>query len=87
MDKPISFTGLWKRTSKSGLEYLSASCDVAALINRLKQIKTTRVNVLAFKNTKRAGKQDPDWTINLGEYVERQQESKPQPPVDDGPGF
>jgi uncharacterized protein (DUF736 family) len=81
MDKPVSFTGLWKRKSQKGVEYLSAACNVDDLIKRLQQIKTAKCNVMVFRNTKREGKNDPDWTISLGEWVEREQQ--PAPPKQD----
>lgn len=95
MDKPINFTGLWKRTSKNGLEYLSASCSVDDLIKLLQQIKTAKVNVMAFKNKQRDGRKDPDWQISLGEFQEREQlphvtshaQPSTEPPAPDDHGF
>jgi hypothetical protein len=93
MDKTISLSGFWERTSKAGKKYMSASTSRSKLIAALQQVPGgDKINLMLFTNTKRPDRNDPDANLSAGEFVEREKlphvaghaQPSTQPPDDHG---
>ena len=56
----ISITGLWKKTSKNGKDYLSAKLRSTVRLNEGEML-------MVFKNTNKKTDTQPDWNL----YVKR----------------
>jgi len=83
MDKPVKLTGLWRKTSKGGKDYMSATVGRAALIDALNSVPGDKVTLLIFKNNKRPDHpKDPDYSLSAGEVREMGAQTAP-PPADD----
>lgn len=83
MDKPVKLTGMWRKKSKGGVDYVTAIVDRAKLIDALNSVPGTKVNLMLFKNNKRADHpNDPDYSLSAGDVQERQATQAPAPKDD-----
>ena len=94
-DDFIPFTGMWKKTSKNGTDYLSAMFTKEKHGDMLKKLiadlEQGPVNLMAFRTKEKKSDKSPDWNLSYAvmKPLEQAQPSSPPPsqgtPDDDIP--
>ena len=65
-NEAVLLSGLWKRTSKAGKDYLSGSLGAG--------------NLLVFKNRNKSSSRDPDYYLFVGQKTRRKKDDPEEPP-------